>query len=564
MVDRSESQTSKITNYGDAGFSTFLRGVFLASAGWDPNDLDRPIIGIANTESDFNPCHRMSPGLVENIKRGILEAGGVPFVFPTMSLGETLLNPTSMYLRNLMAIETEELILSQPMDGVVLVGGCDKTVPAQAMAAISADIPALLEVVGPMLTSTWQGNRVGACTDCRRIWAGYRAEEVSEPELVEAQNSLATTGGTCMVMGTASTMASTMETLGLILPGGATPPSPTGDRLRHGTITGRQIVEMVKQGTKPSSFLSKGSFINAITVLAAIGGSTNAVVHLLAIANRAQVGVTLDDFEEVFKRTPLLLDLKPSGSGYMEDFHSAGGIPQLLHQLSSLLDLNAKFPTNETLGELLDQKPVQWQNDRVIRSIESPALPAPTLAVIKGNLAPDGAIIKVSAASEKFFDHTGPAVVFDSPTEVAEYMESSQEGVTENHVLVLRNSGPVGAGMPEAGSMAIPRSLATQGIKDIVRVSDARMSGTSYGTVILHCAPESAVGGLLSVVENNDQIHFDLESRRLDLLVDEDEISKRQSNSTPPLPSPGAERRWRKIQSTFVSQANLGADLDIP
>jgi len=562
MTDAATGSSRGLTSYGDAGFSKFLRGVFLASAGWDAQDLERPIIGIANTESDFNPCHRMSPAIIENIKRGVLEAGGVPFVFPTISLGETLLNPTSMYLRNLMAIETEEMIKAQPMDAVVLVGGCDKTVPAQAMAAISADIPALLEVVGPMVTSTWRGNRLGACTDCRRMWASHRAGELDQGEIAEVGNALATTGGTCMVMGTASTMASLMETIGLMLPGGATPPSPTGDRLRHATKTGRAAVALALEGRGPSTFLSRDSFMNAVTVLAAIGGSTNAIVHLLAIASRAQIELTLDDMEQTFKKTPLLLDLKPSGVGYMEDFDRAGGVPQLLLRLKPLLKLDAMGPLGLTLGEQLETVTLK-EHDTTIRPLDNPLLPAPTLAVVRGSLAPEGAVIKVSAASPDLLRHKGPARVFDSAQEASLVLSDPEIAFSPDDVLVLRNSGPVAAGMPEAGSMAIPKSLAIKGVKDILRVSDARMSGTSYGTVVLHCSPESVVGGPIGLVQDGDIIELDIDNRSLNLLVSEEELAVRSSQLDVTPMDDIRMSIWRRIFTKHVTQAHLGVDIDM-
>jgi dihydroxy-acid dehydratase len=562
MSEKFRGAKQGLTSYGDTGFSNFLRGVFLASAGWDATDLERPIVGIANTESDFNPCHRLVPAIIENIKRGVLEAGGVPFVFPTMSLGETLISPTSMYLRNLMAMETEEMIRSQPMDAVVLVGGCDKTVPAQAMAAISADVPALLEVVGPMLTSTWRGERLGACTDCRKMWASHRSGDVSADEIVEIGNALATTGGTCMVMGTASTMASLIETLGLMLPGGATPPSPTGERLRHATKTGRAAVSLAKEARSPSSFLSKGSFLNAVTVLAAIGGSTNAIVHLLAMAGRAGIDLTLEDMEEIFVKTPLLLDLKPSGAGYMEDFDRAGGMPQLLLRLHPLLDLEAIDMFGKSLGEQLSEISTR-EDQSTIHTLESPLLPAPTLAVVKGSLAPDGAVIKVSAATSHLLRHKGPARVFDSADEASKELSKPNGNFMADEVLVLRNSGPVGAGMPEAGAMAIPRNLAETGIKDVLRVSDARMSGTSYGTVVLHCSPEGAVGGPIGLVRDGDIIELNIDTRSLNLLVEEQKLDERRRLTPQVEQEPATLSFWRTIFTRHVTQAHLGADMDL-
>lgn len=548
-----------VTSYGDEGFSSFLRGAFLAGAGRDREDLARPVVGIADTRSDFNPCHRQLPQIVESVKQGVLEAGGLPMVFPTISLGEILLSPTSMLYRNLLAMETEEMVAAQPMDAVVLVGGCDKTVPAQLMAAASSDVPAILEVVGPMITSTWRGERLGACTDCRRMWARHRAGELDEQETEEVQGALATTPGTCMVMGTASTMASTTEALGMMLPGGATPPSATGERLRHATATGRRAVGLAREGTLARDVLTREAFENALAVLAAVGGSTNAVVHLLAVARRAGVELGLDDFDAAARRVPLLLDLKPSGSGYMEDFHRAGGVPVLMKALRTCLRLDTVGVAGRPLGELLDDVdgPAGWQE--TIRTLEDPLGDTGALAVLRGSLAPDGAVLKVSAASPELLDHVGPAVVFDSPEDAVARLDDPGTAVTPDSVLVLRNAGPVGAGMPEAGSLPIPRRLAAQGVTDMVRVSDARMSGTSYGTVVLHCAPEAAVGGPLALVRDDDLVALDVAARRVDLRVDDAELERRRAELD--LPSAPA-RGWKRLYAERVLQADAGADLD--
>ncbi len=548
-----------VTSYGDEGFSGFLRGAFLAGSGRDREDLARPVVGIVDTSSDFNPCHRQMPQIIDNVKQGVLEAGGLPMVFPTISLGEILLSPTSMLFRNLMAMETEEMVAAQPMDAVVLIGGCDKTVPAQLMAAASSDVPAIVEVTGPMITSTWRGERLGACTDCRRMWAKHRAGELDEQETEEVQGALATTPGTCMVMGTASTMASMAETLGMMLPGGATPPSATGERLRHATATGRRAVELARTGTIARDILTREAFENALTVLAAIGGSTNAIVHLLAIARRAGVDLTLDEFDSVAQRIPLLLDLKPSGRGYMEDFHRAGGVPVLLKALRDHLHQDTVGVLGVPLRELLAdiEPPADWQD--IIRTPDLPLGDAGALAVLHGSLAPDGAVLKVSAATPELLEHTGPAAVFDSPADAVERLDDPDSGITADHVLVLRNAGPVAAGMPEAGSLPIPKHLAAQGIKDMVRVSDARMSGTSYGTVVLHCAPEAAVGGPLALVRDGDLIALDAQQRSIDLLVSEEELEARRAELR--LPEP-AVRGWRRLYAQTVQQANLGADLE--
>lgn len=548
-----------LTSYGDVGFSRFLRGVFLAGAGHDESAFDRPMIGIADLRSDYNPCHRDVPAILEHVKRGVLEAGGTPMVFPTMSLGELFLTPTSMLYRNLLAMETEELIRSQPMDAVVLLGGCDKTVPAHLMAAASSEVPVVIEVTGPMLTNTFEGQRVGACTDCRRIWARHRAGALDEERLAVAETSLATTSGTCMVMGTASTMATMAEVLGLMLPGGATPPSPTGDRLRHAVESGRRVVALAREPRLPGEVLTPDAFHNALRVLSAIGGSTNAVVHLLAVARRAGVELTLADFDVAARETPLLLDLKPSGQGYMEDFHRAGGVPALLSEMRGLLRLDHVGVSGRPLGELVSSGARGAQPQTTIRSMEDPLGPPGALAVLTGSLAPDGAVIKVSAATVSLLEHTGPAVVFDSPADAALRLDDPDLDVTADSVLVLRNAGPVAAGMPEAGSLPIPRRLAELGVTDMVRVSDARMSGTSYGTVVLHCSPESAVGGPLALVRDGDLIRLDVASRTLDLLVDEPELRRRRTER---LPAALPARGWRRLYATTVLQAHLGADLD--
>ena len=549
-----------LTGYGDPAFSRYLRRAFLRSAGYDADDLARPVVGIGHTCSDFTPCHRQMPELVEAVRRGVLEAGGLPMVFPITSLGEPMLAPTSMLYRNLAAMETEEMIKAQPMDAVVLLGGCDKTVPAQLMAAISADVPSLLVVTGPMLTGSWRGERLGACTDCRRLWARYRANELDTGEIEEVEGALCPTAGTCMVMGTASTMALVVEALGLMLPGGATPPAATGERLRHAVASGRRAVAMARQELRPSQVLSPGSFANAIAVLGAVGGSTNAVIHLLAAAGRAGVELDLDDFDRICRQVPLLVDCKPTGSGYMEDVHRAGGLPALLKALEPLLDPSALRCDGVTVGEAVRRAagPQPWQH--TIGGLDHPVGPAGALAVLRGSLAPEGAVLKVAAATPDLLRHRGPALVFDSPDDVERRIDDPDLPVTPETVLVLRNAGPRAAGMPEAGSFPIPRRLAQRGVRDMVRISDARMSGTAYGTVVLHCAPEAAAGGPLALVRDGDLIELDTEPRRLDLLVSEAELQeRRRSTATPRIPP---ERGWRRLFFDHVEGANLGADLD--
>ena len=548
-----------LTSYGDEGFSRYLRRAFLASAGFDRADLDRPVVGIADTSSDYTTCHRQMPELVQAVKRGVLEAGGLPLVFPTSSLAEILLHPTSMLYRNLLAMETEEMLRAQPMDAAVLLGGCDKTVPAQLMAAASANLPALCVVTGPMTTGSWRGARLGACTDCRSFWARYRAGELNETEIDEVEQALCPTAGTCMVMGTASTMACVTEALGLMLPGGAAPPSGSGDRLRHAVAAGRRAVAIAQHGIRPRAILTPGAFENALTVLAAVSGSTNAIVHLLAIARRTGVVLGLEDFHRVAQRVPVLVDCKPAGHGYVEDLHRAGGVPVLLKALEPLLDLGTVGVNGITLREQLAAvaPPAGWQ--QTIRPLDSPCGPPGALVVLRGSLAPDGAVIKCAAASKDLLRHRGPAVVFESAEDAAQRLDDPALGITPGHVLVLRNAGPVGAGMPEAGSLPIPRYLAATGVRDMVRVSDARMSGTAYGTVVLHCAPEAAVGGPLALVHDGDLIELDVHARRIDLLVEESELQRRGATFVrAALP----ERGWRRLYAEHVLQANLGADLD--
>ena len=548
-----------ITSYGDAEFSKYMRRAFLASAGYDRVDLERPIVGIVDTSSDYNTCHRQMPEIVAGVKRGVLEGGAVPFAFPTISLHEILTSPTTMLFRNLAAMDTEEMIRAQPMDAVVLVGGCDKTVPAQTMGAISANVPAVQVVSGAMMTGYWRGERLGACTDCRRYWARYRAGDIGEEEIREIEQQLCFAGGTCMVMGTASTMACVLEAMGLMLPGGASAPMASGDRLRNAVASGRCAAELARNPIRPRDLLTRGSFLNGLTVLMALSGSTNVVVHLLALARRAGIGLTLDDFDEVSRRVPLLVDCKPAGVGYMEDLHFAGGVPVLLKALEPLLDRSARTVSGQTLGELLDNVPGPGPWQTTIRTLEDPLGPTGPLAILRGSLAPDGAVLKAAAATPGLMRHKGPAVVFESPEDAEARIDDPGLGITADHVLVLRNAGPVGAGMPEAGSLPIPKYLAAQGVTDMVRVSDARMSGTAYGTVVLHCSPEAATGGPLAMVGNGDVIELNVDEGRVDLLVDEGELARRRAGFTPP---PLPDRGWRRLYAAHVLPAHLGADLD--
>lgn len=559
-MDKNKGINRTLTSYGDDGFSSFLRKAFLASSGYDSKDLDRPIIGIVNTTSDYNTCHSFVPNIIDAVKRGVLEAGGLPLTFPTISLGEILVSPTSMLYRNLLAMETEEMIKAYPMDSVVLIGGCDKTIPAQLMAAVSANLPAIFEVTGAMHTGNYRDQRVGACTDCRSYWAKYRSGLISKEELDTVQLSLCPTSGTCMVMGTASTMACLTETMGMMLPGGSTPLSGTGERLRHAAATGRQAVVLaVKQYPRPRDIITKDSFHNMLTVLSAISGSTNAIVHLTALARRCNISLTLEDFHTTSQRIPLCVNCKPAGQFYMEDFHKSGGVPTLLKALQSKLIPETMTITGDTMNDLLKtyHEPEAWQS--VIFNLNNPCGERGALSVLYGSLAPKGAVIKRAAASPHLFKHKGPAVVFDSPEDIIRSIDDPKLKITPDHILVLRNGGPKACGMPEAGSLPIPKYLAEQGVKDMVRVSDARMSGTAYGTVILHCSPEAAIGGPLSIVKNGDEIEFDLDKRTIDLNISKQEFTIRQKQWKPtPLP----ERGWPRLYTEHVLQADQGADLD--
>lgn len=551
-----------LTDYGDQEFSLFLRKAFIKGSGYSDDALDRPIIGIINTESGFNPCHGNVPQLIEAIKRGVMLEGALPVVFPTISIHESFSNPTSMYLRNLMSMDTEEMINAQPLDAVVLIGGCDKTVPAQLMGAASAKVPAVQLVTGSMLTGGYEGRRLGACTDCRFFWGKHRAGEVGEDEIWKLNDHLVGSVGTCAVMGTASTMACIAEALGTTVPGAASPPAVTADRMRIAEETGRQAVELARSGLTLDKILTEEAFENAITTLLAIGGSTNAIIHLAAIAGRLGFTIDLARIDAISENTPVLVNLKPSGELYMEDFHRAGGLPTVLRKLGERINRDALTVTGRTLGQELDDAPPLSATD-VIRDEENPIYPRGGLVALFGNLAPNGAIIKRSAATADLLEHTGRAVVFNNSADMAERLDSDDLDVEANDVLVLRNIGPVGApGMPEAGYVPIPKKLARQGVKDMVRISDGRMSGTAAGTVVLHVSPESAVGGPLGLVENGDEITLSLANRSLMLHVDDDELKKRREKweqETASSPEP-YERGYKKLYVEQVEQAHQGAD----
>ena len=551
---------SRLTQYGDEEFALFLRRGFLKAAGYTDDALDRPIIGILSTASDFNPCHGNAPILAERIARGVRLAGGLPFVFPTISLHEAFSFPTSMLLRNLMSMDTEEMIKAQPVDAVVMIGGCDKTIPAELMGAVSADIPAIVVPVGPMLAGRHEGTRLGACTDCRRLWAAYRAGTLAEAELNRAHDQLMPSPGTCMVMGTAMTMATLAETLGFTLPGAATAPSVSSDRMRLAEASGARAVAMAQAGgPRPSDILTPAALRNASIVLQATSGSTNAIIHLAAIAGRAGMTLDLAAFDKIGRETPVLVNLKPAGSYFGEDFHAAGGVPALWRRLRDLMDLSARTVSGETLGDVVARWP-DYVDDEVIRPVTRPVVSGEAIAILSGSLAPQGAAIKLSAATKELTTHQGPALVFESLDDLSRRIDDPDLAVTPDTCLVLRNAGPIGApGMPEAGALPIPKKLGSRGVTDMVRISDARMSGTAFGTVVLHVTPEAAAGGPLALVRDGDMIHLDAKARRLDLLVDDAELARRRAHWSPPQKPP---RGYVRLYVDHVSQAGEGCDFD--
>jgi dihydroxy-acid dehydratase len=560
LADKKHGLARGLTNYGDADFSLYLRRSFAKSMGFSSEMLARPVVGIAQAAGGFNSCHRHFPELVEAVKRGVLAMGGLPLDFPTISLGEVYLSPTSMMFRNLMAMDVEEMIRAQPMDAVVLVGGCDKTVPALLMGAASADLPAVQLVGGPMLPMGFRGERLGACTDCRRFWAKYRAKEISDREIQDIEGNLATTAGSCAVMGTASTMAALAEALGMSLPGTAAIPAVHSDRLRAAEASGRQAMAMIGTDLRPSRIITGRSIENALRVLLAIGGSTNALIHLTAVAGRVGVEVSLRRLNTLSDETPILVDLKPTGQHYMSDLFVAGGIGAVMRELKPLLHLDCMTVTGETLGERLSGD-APWIDREVIRPLNDPYQKHGGLAALFGSLAPNGAIIKRSAADPRLFEREGRAVVFSSLDDLAARIDSPDLDVSADDFLVLQNAGPKsGYAMPEAGYLPIPAKLARAGVKDMVRISDARMSGTAYGTIVLHVSPEAAIGGPLALARNGDRIALSVSGRRLDLLVDEAELSKRRSMHRPV--TLNGTRGYARLYMQSVLQAEAGCDFD--
>ena len=560
MNRKTKGMYKNLTSYGDSGFSIFLRKAFIKGMGYSEEMLSKPIIGITNTYSDYNPCHGNVPDLIKSVKSGILASGAIPLEFPTITIHESFAFPTSMYLRNLMSIDTEEMLRAQPMDACVLIGGCDKTVPAQIMGAFSADIPAIQLVTGPMLTGSHKGERVGACTDCRRYWAKFRAEEIDENEINEVNNQLVPTVGTCGVMGTASTMALITEALGMMITNGASAPAVSAERRRIAEETGRIAVEIANKSYKPKDFLTIKNFQNALTILSAIGGSTNGIVHLTAMAGRLGIDINLNDFDQMTKNTPMIVDLKPSGSGYMEDLFKSGGLPRILNEMKEFLHLEAMTVSGISLREIIDKNNFDWPQE-VIRKTKDPLFDKGSIAVLNGNLAPGSAIIKQSAASKELLLHEGIVEVFEDLEDLANRIDSDDLNVTKDSILLLRNIGPLGApGMPEAGLIPIPKKLAKLGVKDMVRISDGRMSGTASGTIVLHVCPEAAAGGNLNIVESGDIIKLDVYKRLIEIKLTDDEIKFRHDIKKN---KKNVKRRgYNKIFFDSVLQADKGVDFD--
>ena len=547
--------------YGVKDLRSFGHRSRTAQMGYDRSDyLGKPVIAIINTWSDINHCHTHFKQRVEEVKRGVWQAGGFPLEMPAMALAETMQKPTTMMYRNFLAMETEELLRSYPADGAVLMGGCDKTTPALIMGATSMNIPAIYMPAGPMLRGHWHGKTLGSGSDTWKYWDQLRAGRISERDWQEIEDGIARSAGTCMTMGTAATMMSLAESLGLSLPGAASIPAVDANHSRMASLSGRRIVEMVWQDLKPRDILTAEAFDNAITTLMALGGSTNAIVHLVAMAGRAGLELPLERFNEISARTPVLANIRPSGAEYlMEDFYYAGGLRAMLAELKDLLRLEAKTVNGATLGENLAGAAIHHPD--VIRPRADPLKASGGIVVLRGSLAPDGAVIKASAASPHLLRHTGRAVVFEDYNDMAARIDRDDLEADADSVLVLKNGGPLGGpGMPEWGMLPVPKKLLKQGVKDMVRVSDARMSGTSYGTCVLHVAPESFVGGPLALVRNGDPIELDVERRTLELKIPEAELQRRRAAWKQPPPK--YERGYGAVFSRHISQADRGCDFD--
>ena len=540
-------------------FDSFFQRSMLKTLGFT-SVTGRPIVGIANTWSELTNCNVHLRALAEHVKRGVLAAGGLPLEFPVISLSEPLMKPTTMLYRNLLSMDVEECIAAHPLDSVVLLAGCDKTQPGCLMGAASANVPALMLTGGPMLNGHWRGRELGSCSDCWAYYDQLRAGEISREEWSELEGSIARSHGHCMTMGTASTMACVTEALGMALPGSAAIPADDARRRAMAELTGARAVALAREGLRPSDILTPRGFDNAIRVAHAVGGSTNAVIHLVALAGRAGAQLDLDRFDELSESTPWLANVKPSGQRLMEAFYFAGGVPALMSELGDRLELGAMTVTGNTVGENIQG--AQVLDHEVIAAADDPLSPTGGLVVLRGNLCPDGAVLKRTASDPGLLSHQGPAVVFDGVEDLTKRVDDPELRIGPNSVMVLQNGGPIGGpGMPEWGALPIPRKLLRAGVRDLVRISDARMSGTSYGAIVLHVAPESAVGGPLALVKNGDQIALDATSRQLNLLVDDRELARRQ-NEFQRRTDGGETRGYRRLYAEHVLQANHGCDFD--
>jgi dihydroxy-acid dehydratase len=563
MKNKKKGLEKNLSDYGDKDFSNFIRRSFAKSMGYSNKSLDKPIVGICYTESGYNNCHRNFPEMLEAVKRGVHASGALPIVFPVISLGETFLNPTSMMYRNLMSMCVEEMILAQPMDSVILMGGCDKTVPALLMGAFSANIPSCLLVSGPMMTGRHKGERLGACTDCRRFWAKYRSNEIDKNEINLIEDKLATTSGTCAIMGTASTMAIIADVLGIMVPNTSSIPAVHSDRLRASEDTGILAANLgLNKGILPEKIVTKKSIENALRVLLAISGSTNAIIHLTAIARRIGINISLEEFNRISEETPVIVNLKPVGEGYMEDFNASGGLNSVLLELKNKLHLDTIDITGQTLKQRLKKINNSYIDRKIIFSKSKPVNKKGGLIALFGSLAPEGAILKRAAASKKLFEHKGRAVVFSSLNDLAKRIDDPNLDVKKDDILVLQNAGPSSnSGMPEAGYLPIPKKLAKKGIKDMIRISDARMSGSAFGTIILHVTPESNKLGPLAVVQNGDYIKLSVKNNSLNLLISEKEMKNRISKISKNK-KVVYERGYKSLYQKNVLPATLGCDFN--
>ncbi|ELP34660.1 IlvD/Edd family dehydratase [Rhodopirellula baltica] len=558
--DRDPTQLRSHRWFGRDDLRSFGHRSRLKGMGFDDIDYrDRPVVAILNTWSELNTCHSHFRDRADEVRRGILQSGGFPVEVPVMSLGEMMMKPTTMLYRNLLAMEVEEVLRCHPIDAAVLMGGCDKTVPAMLMGAISADIPSLFLPAGAMLRARWKDQTLGSGSDAWKYWDQRLAGNLCDRDWNQVENCIAASAGTCMTMGTASTMACVAEAMGWTLPSAATIPAVMADHSRLAVATGRRAVEMAWEQLKPSEFFTSRSIDNGLTTSLAIGGSTNAIVHLIAIAGRLGETLTLDRFDELSRQTPVLGDLRPGGRFLMQDFFEAGGLPALLQRLRDLLNLDCKTVAGSTLGEQIAEAEVH--DNEVIRTRENPVSPAGGVCLLRGNLAPSGCVIKSIAASKKLLHHRGKAVVFNNYPEMKERINDPDLEVDENSVLILRSAGPLGApGFPEWGMLPIPKKLLQSGVTDMVRMSDARMSGTSYGTCVLHIAPESAAGGPLSLVETGDEIEINVPERSIHWHIDDDELARRKANQPGAAPEP--TRGYMKLYAKHVTQADQGCDFD--